>query len=189
VALVSRIRGWRAAAQMQRVAAAFVALQYAGKVPSQWLRHTIYCRLYGMTLGDGSVVYNGCQLREPHKIRIGKNSSIGDQCILDGRAGLTIGDCVNFSTGVWIWTMQHDPSDPGFRGEGAPVAVEDFAWLSCRVVVLPGVTIGKGAVVAAGAVVTKSVEPFTIVGGVPARKIGERPQNLDYKLGAWLPFF
>lgn len=78
--------------------------------------------------------------------------------------------------------MQHDPQDPLYQGVGGPVVIEDYAWLSCRTVILPGVTIGKGAVVAAGAVVTKDIEPYSIVGGVPAVEIGVRTKDLQYEL-------
>ncbi len=84
--------------------------------------------------------------------------------------------------GVWIWTMEHDPQDPLYRVKGGPVIIEDYVWISCRVVILPGVTIGEGAVVAAGAVVTKDVAPYTIVGGVPAKEIGTRTKDLRYRL-------
>ena len=84
--------------------------------------------------------------------------------------------------GVWIWTMEHDPQDSYYGVKGGAVTIEDYAWISCRVVILPGVTIGKGAVVAAGAVVTKDVAPYTIVGGVPAKKIGTRTKDLRYQL-------
>ena len=156
-------------------------LQGVGKLPSQRLRRGIY-RMSGMKIGQDSVVYNSCQIREPRRITIGDFTSIGDHCILDGRAGLTIGNSVNFSTGVWIWTTQHQVNDPDFAEESAPVFVEDYAWLSCRTVILPGVRIGRGAVVAAGAVVTKDVEPYAIVAGIPAKKIGERSHDLRYRL-------
>lgn len=63
-------------------------------------------------------------------------------------------------------------------------------WLSCRTVVLPGVTIGEGSVIAAGAIVTKNVEPYSIYGGIPAKKIGDRNRNLTYEFdGKYLPFY
>lgn len=102
--------------------------------------------------------------------------------MLDARKGIYIGDNVSLSMGVWIWTMEHDPQDPYYRGKGGPVTIEDYVWLSCRVVVLPGVTIGKGAVVAAGAVVSADVAPYSIVGGIPAKRIGERNKDLRYQL-------
>jgi acetyltransferase-like isoleucine patch superfamily enzyme len=166
----------------------FLSLNLVGKIPSQRLRHALY-RRFGMKIGQGSVIYNSCEVREPTGIAIGEHSSIGDHCVLDGRGGLTIGSSVNFSTGVWIWTMEHEVNSRDFRGSAAPVVVEDFAWISCRTVILPGVRIGKGAVVAAGAVVTKSVDPYTIVGGVPAKCIGQRSRDLDYQLGSCVHFW
>ena len=61
-----------------------------------------------------------------------------------------------------------------FHGKGAPVVIEDYAWICSRAIIMPGVRIGKGAVVAAGAIVTHNVNPFTVVGGIPAKKISDR---------------
>ncbi|MGD0167502.1 MAG: acyltransferase [Gaiellaceae bacterium] len=126
------------------------------------------------------MIYGGAELREPKGISIGEGSVIGHRAILDGRKGLSIGRHVNVSTGVWLWTLEHDPADPAFGVKGGPIVVEDHVWLSAGVQVLTGVTIGEGAVVAAGSVVTKDVPPFTIVAGIPGRVIGERPRDLAY---------
>jgi acetyltransferase-like isoleucine patch superfamily enzyme len=167
---------------------AFLLNQYTGAIPSQGFRRLVYSKILGMSIGSSSVIYGGCEIRCGSKIKIGNNTSIGHRCILDGRAGLTIGDSVNISTGVWIWTMQHDMNDPWFESEGNPVHIEDYVWLSGRVIVLPGLTIGKGAVIASGAVVTKSVMPYSVMAGVPAKIIGERKKDLRYKLGSCMPF-
>ncbi len=167
----------------------FVCLQWAGQIPSQQIRLWIYTKVYGLQIGQNSVIYNSCHIRDAHQVKIGDHSSIGDQCVLDGRSGLTIGNSVNLSTGAWIWTAQHDLNHPNFEGTGAPVVIEDYVWVSSRTTILPGVTIGRGAVVAAGAVVTKSVAPFEIVGGVPAKKIGERNRDLTYELGSCIAFW
>lgn len=167
----------------------FLWLQYVGKIPSQTIRNWFYVKWYELTLGKGSVIYNSCHIRAPEKIVIGNNTSIGDQCVLDGRAGLIIGNSVNLSTAAWIWSAQHDLQDSNFSGQESPVVIEDYAWISSRTTILPGVTIGRGAVVAAGAVVTKSVAPYDIVGGIPAKKIGERNRNLDYKLSSHIAFW
>lgn len=167
-------------------AAEFLLLQYAGVLPSQTVRYWIY-RRFGLQLGPKSVIYGGCEIRAPRGIRIGSGTSVGHRCILDGREGLTIGDNVNLSTEAWIWTLQHDKDSPTFACQGAPVVVEDYAWLGGRTIVLPGVRIGRGAVVASGAVVTKDVEPYTVVGGIPARVIGKRSTDLNYTCGPGLP--
>ena len=157
-------------------------------IPTQAVWHAAY-RVCGMTIGRGSVIYHGCEIRAPRAVHIGSWTSIGDHAILDGRGGLTIGDSVNFSTGVWVWTAEHAVNDSAFGYSVAPVVIEDYAWISCRAVVLPGVTVGRGAVVAAGAVVTKSVAAYDVVGGVPAKPIGRRSRDLDYKLTSGLAFW
>ncbi len=165
---------------------AFLVLAIAGRIPSNHARLLVY-RMFGMKIGRGSHIYMGAEVRSPHRSRIGSGCSIGHGAILDGRGRLTIGNNVNLSSGVWIWTMEHDPNSPTFAVRHQPVVIGDFAWLSCRVVVLPGVTVGEGAIVAAGAVVTKDVEPYAIVGGVPARRIGERSRDLRYDLSVYTP--
>lgn len=157
-------------------------LHLTGSIPSIRLRKAIYRNFFLLKIDKTSVIYHGCEIRNSADIFIGSYCAIGDSCILDGRMGISIGNSVNLSTGVWIWTLQHDPHDKGFGCKGGRVVIEDYVWISCRTVVLPGVTIGRGAIVAAGAVVTKNVEPYTIVGGIPARVIGKRREDLDYRI-------
>ncbi len=80
-------------------------------------------------------------------------------------------------------TGSHDPYDRDFRGYNAPIVIHDHAWIATSATILAGVTVGEGAMVAAGAVVNRDVEAFTIVGGVPAKVIGKRPTDLCYELG------
>jgi acetyltransferase-like isoleucine patch superfamily enzyme len=163
----------------------FLFLRAAGYFPSHHVRLFIY-RLAGMKIGHGSHIYMGAEIRGARRIKIGSGCSIGHGAVLDGRGYLTIGNNVNVSSGVWIWTRAHDVNSPTFAGTRAPVVIGDYAWLSCRVTVLQGVHVGEGAVAAAGAVVTKDVAPYTIVGGVPAHKIGERSRNLNYELSSYI---
>ncbi|NLE76434.1 MAG: acyltransferase [Chloroflexi bacterium] len=96
--------------------------------------------------------------------------------------GLEIDDNVSISEGVAIYTLEHDPNDVHFAERGAPVHVSNRVFLGARALVLPGITLGEGAVVGAGSVVTNDVDPFTIVVGAPARPVGVRRQDLDYVL-------
>ena len=162
--------------------ATFLALKIIAWLPAHWLRKLVY-KGFGMTIGKHSWIYMGAEVRCARGISIGHDCSIGHDVVLDGRNGLKIGNNVNISSSVWIWTMQHDPQSPDFASEGGPVIIEDFVWLSGRVIVLPDITVAEGTVVAAGAVVTRSTEPFSIVAGIPAKKIGERNRNLRYRLG------
>lgn len=156
-------------------------LTIVGYIPIHVFRLGVY-RLSGMRIGRDTSFHWRARFFKPWKLSIGKNTIIGNDAMFDARNGITIGTNVSLSMGVWIWTMEHDPQDPYYGAKGGPVVIEDYAWISCRVVILPGVTIGKGAVVAAGAVVTKDVPEYSIVGGVPAKVIGERTRDLRYTL-------
>jgi carbonic anhydrase/acetyltransferase-like protein (isoleucine patch superfamily) len=164
--------------------------EWVGRVPVRWLRDRLARRVLGVRLAKSAQLYRWREIRSGRRITIGAGSVVGLWATLDGRLGIEIGQHVNLSSEVAIWTQQHDPHSPTFDAVGGPVVVHDRAWLSFRCTVLPGVTIGEGAVVAAGALVTKDVEPYAIVGGVPARKIGERPRDLTYTFAkgdaAWL---
>lgn len=153
------------------------------QTPSHRVRNFVYRYICGLHLGDKAVLYYGAEIRKPSNIWIGKGSIIGDNSILDGRNGIKIGENVCFASNVRIWTEQHDHRDPWFRcetQEHKPVVIDDRAWIGSHTVILHSVHIGEGAVVAAGAVVTKDVPPYTIVAGIPAKKIADRNRNLKY---------
>lgn len=157
------------------------------QVPSHHFRSFVYRYIYCMDLAPKVVVYYGAEMREPYKIKIGRGSIIGDRAILDGRNGLEIGENVN------IWTEQHDHRDAFFRCDTqkkTPVKIGNRVWIGPNTLILHSVEIGEGAVIAAGAVVTKSVEPYSIVAGIPAKKIGERNKTLKYEMtGEYVPFY
>ena len=133
--------------------------------------------------GQNSYISSKCDIRKPKNIYVGNNVSINKGVLLDGRGGkLTIEDSVDIAKEAQIWTLGHDINDQNHRTVGENVTIRHHAWICTRAIVLPGVTIGEGAVVAAGAVVTKDVPPCTIVGGVPARIIGKRNNPLTYRL-------
>lgn len=158
-------------------------LHLVGLIPSHHFRRFFY-RLAGIKIGKGSTIHMGARFYDPRNIVIGQDSIIGEEAVLDGRDKLIIGNHVALATGVMIFNSQHEINDEYFSASVAPVVIEDYVFIGPRVIIQPGVKIGKGAIVAAGAVVTKDVPPFAIVGGVPAKIIGERKlKNLHYKLG------
>ncbi|MBD5303031.1 MAG: acyltransferase [Bacteroides sp.] len=164
-----------------------------GILPSHHLRNYIYRHVFGVDMAKKSIIYYGAEIRQHSRLKIGEGSIIGDKAILDARNDIIIGKNVNFSTGVQIWTEQHAHSDPWFRclsDESFRVVIGDRAWIGPRVTILHSVCIGEGAVVAAGAVVTKDVAPYTMVAGVPAKPIGNRNPDLRYEFdGSYLPFY
>lgn len=162
-------------------------LQQVGTLPSNHLRKWIYAGL-GAHIGKNVVFHFRAELRSPWALHVGKGTIIGDGALLDARCGLTLGENVNLSSNVSIYTLQHDHRDPLFRcpdpkERRMDIVIEDRAWLGPNVIVLPGVTIGQGAVCCAGCVVTKDVEPYAVVAGIPARKVAERPRVLRYEFG------
>lgn len=158
-------------------------LHLVGYIPFHCCRRFFY-RLAGIKIGKGSTIHTGAKFYDPRNIVIGEDSIIGEGIVLDGRAQLTIGSHVDVATDVMIYNSQHDMESDSFQAEDKAVIIENYVFIGPRVIILPGVKIGKGAVIGAGAVVTKDVAPFAIVGGVPAKIIGERKnKNLNYKLG------
>jgi putative colanic acid biosynthesis acetyltransferase WcaF len=146
-----------------------------------------YARL-GVDLEDHrtGIIMLGTYIFAPKNLRIGRNSAIGRACVLDARGGIEIGQNVNISSYSRFQPEKHDLDDPEFAGVKGSIVVGDRAWIAEGAIVVGTVTIGEGAVVAAGAVVTKDVDPYMIVGGVPARPIRERARDLTYEL-SWRP--
>lgn len=145
-----------------------------------------YMRLVLKSVGRHIEFCRNLDVRTPRRISVGSNTTINKRVLLDGRGGdLVIGSCVDIAQDVQIWTLQHDYNSSTYAAIGNSVFIDDYAWIGSRVIILPGVRVGKGAVIAAGAVVTRNVLPYTVVAGIPAKKIAERQRNLSYKLGKW----
>ena len=177
-----------------------------GYIPSHTIRLFLYRTIFRIKIGKDSSIHWRARFNLPSGIEIGHNTVIGNDAFLDGRCYRTwtpgqnklvtyvrnffspqvrsvkIGNNVSIAGEVRIYTMQHDIDDPDFKEEGAPVVIDDYVVIGTRVTILPGVHIGEGAVVASGAVVTKDIAPYTVVGGVPAAFIRNRAKNLRYTL-------
>lgn len=160
-----------------------MVLRWVGYVPSHFVRKIFYI-LAGIKLGRGSTIHMWANFFDPTNIEVGSDTIIGDHVFLDGRATLKIGNHVDIASSVMIFNSEHDLESEEFKARTEPITIHDYVFIGPRAIILPGVTVGRGAVVGAGAVVTKDVPDFAIVGGVPAKTIGERKnKNLNYKLG------
>lgn len=161
---------------------------YFFKIPSHTVRKFGLKFLLGQ-IGDTSNVLMGIEIRNGKNVFIGENTVINANVLLDGRGGiLRIGNNVDIAQETNIWTLEHDVHSNNHSDFGADVTIEDYVWIASRVTILPGVKIGRGAVVACGAVVTKDVPEMAIVGGVPAKEIGVRKSDLEYQLN-YRPLF
>lgn len=152
-----------------------------------WCLRRTYLRMVGLKIGKDSFVHRHNSLIQPHHLHIGVGSHINQECIVDARGGIKIGDGVCISHRVNLMTGSHDVQSLQFMGVFKPITIGNHTFLGVGCTVLQGVEIGEGAVVAAGAVVTHDVEPYTIVSGIPAKEIGKRNKNLEYMCNGWLP--
>lgn len=150
-------------------------------LPSKRLR-VVFLKFFGVKIKGKVRFFAGFHIRGQKKIVIENGVSIGPRVLLDGRNGLIIRKNAVIAYDAIIWTMNHDYNDENFKPNGAPVEIGAYAWICSRAIVLPGITVGEGAVVASGAIVTKNVEPYDIVAGVPARVIGKRERK-EYVYG------
>ncbi len=136
-----------------------------------------------ITLGRNVYVGHYAILKAYHvnEMVIGNDVWIGQQCYFHSGGGLRIGDGVGIGPGVRILTTRHEElgrSVPIMEGpaEGSPVVLEEHCDLGIGSIILPGIRVGRGAQVGAGAVVTRDVPPFAIVAGSPARILRYRPE-------------
>lgn len=158
-------------------------LSLVGYLPSHLLRNFFY-RLCGLKIGRGATIHMGARFFRPSGITLGQGTIVGDHVFLDGRDKITIGRHTDIASQVMIYNSEHDLSDPTFKAIEEPVTIGDYCFIGPRVIIMPGVNIGRGAIVAGGAVVTKDVPERAIVGGVPAKIIGERQlKDYQYHLG------
>lgn len=146
-----------------------------------WQVRKMYMLICFSTIKKRSQIDMNCTILDTCKLKIDTYTHINRDCLLDARGGLRIGSKVSISQRVALVTGSHDVNSSDFDYKSKPIVIKDYVWIGVNATVLGGVVIGEGAVICAGSVVTKDVEPYTIVAGVPARKIGERDKNLSYK--------
>ncbi len=168
---------------LARNALLFGANRVIGPLPGHALRLAYYRRALGWKIGPRSSIHHGLKIFGGRgRVTIGARSTFQMDCLIVGAGmdDLVIGDNVAIAYRACLMMGSHDIFSPTFAGITGPITIEDYAFVGSNATILLGVTLGEGAVVAAGSVVTKSVPPYSIVRGNPAQIIGRRPRNLDY---------
>jgi putative colanic acid biosynthesis acetyltransferase WcaF len=145
----------------------------SGWVPFYGIKRWLL-RRFGASVGAGVVIKPHVRIKFPWRLRLGEQCWIGEDVWIDNLATIHLANDVCLSQGAYLCTGSHDHRRMTFDLIVKPIVVESAAWIGARAVVLPGVTVHRGAVVAAGSVVTRDVPSGVIVGGSPCRVIGER---------------
>lgn len=182
---------WKRIQKAHRSCLVYVTNHIIAGLISRRMRLFWYRYVMRFQLGQGTSVLPDFRISEPGNLVVGDHSVINNSCRFDNREPISIGNNVSVSYGSMLLTRGHNIDDPSFGTCGAGIRIDDYAWICANAVILPGVTIGKGAVVLTGSVVTKDVSPFAVVGGNPAQFIRERGRDLQYELN-WnprVPFF
>lgn len=168
-------------------------IKTTGNIPSHHIRNFFYKYVFLVSMGKNSIIYHGCEIRGSWLLSLDEGATIGDNAILDARrGGIYIGKHVNIGSNVSLWTGGHNTNDPWFRSQPCnrgPIFIGNRAWIGPNATILHSVSIGNGAVIAAGAVVTKNIPEYALCGGIPAKKIAERNRDLKYEFdGSHLHF-
>lgn len=166
----------------------FITNHIINKVPIYFIRKLYYKYIVSIFIGKNTCILLGVKFLSLGKIRIGNNTIINYGTTIDNRGDILIGDNVSISRECLLLTADHEVNSTNFGYRLDKITIQNYVWIGSRAIVLPGVTIGEGAVIAAGSVVTKNVNPYDIVAGIPARKIGDRSKNLDYNIN-FKPYF
>lgn len=147
--------------------------------PIRWM----YLKICLKSLGKKCYIARNVDIRAPWRITIGNNTIINKRVLLDGRGiGLIIGNNVDIAQDVKIWSLTHDINSPTHQSVKYLTKINDYVWIGANAIILSGVSIDKGAVIAAGAIVTKSVSANNVVGGNPSKFIKMRDNPLHYTL-------
>ena len=153
-------------------------------IPVQYIRMFLFILLsFNKTCSFKVNILKGAKILNPRGIKFGKNIRINRGVLLDGRGSkIIIGNSVDIAVDAIIWTLGHDPQSMYHSTFSKEVIIEDHVWIGARAIIMPGIKIGRGAIIASGSVVTKDVPEMAIFGGNPAKFIKKRENTLKYKI-------
>jgi putative colanic acid biosynthesis acetyltransferase WcaF len=166
----------------------FIFNEVVTHIPCHWLRKN-FLRMFNKRIAKSVVILMHVRILNFWKIKIGERVVINQYCTLDCRQySISIGNDTDIGPYTRIWTLEHDPHDANHSLKGGDVEIEDHVWAASSVNILPGVKIGRGAILASSCLVTKDVNSLEIIGGVPGKVIGKRENELNYTL-SYTPLF
>lgn len=131
-------------------------------------------KLFGAKLDWSCSLDASARIIDPWNLTMGELSSLGEHCCIRCRDKVTIGEKSCIGSDVYILTASHNILSPNFEMQTAPIVIGSNVWIATRATISKGITIGEGAVIGAESLVIKNVEPWTVVGGNPAKFIKKR---------------
>ncbi|UQX88665.1 hypothetical protein M6D93_01375 [Jatrophihabitans telluris] len=172
--LAGRVRWW-----WPRQRHALLDFLLTSVIGARWISRTTrpaLLRAVGLDVSKNVTFESGVVIRAGRALHVGPYSFVNTECVLDLQESITIGSNVHLAHRVMLLTVSHEAGGPQRRAgdlAARPIVVEDGCWLGASVVVLPGVRIARGCIVAAGAVVVADTEPDGLYAGVPAARVRE----------------
>jgi putative colanic acid biosynthesis acetyltransferase WcaF len=149
-------------------------------LPSRWKSRIL--RGFGARIGRGVVIKPRVAVTYPWRLVVGDRAWIGEGAWIDNLDEVRIGHDACLSQAAHLLTGNHDYTSPDFDLVLRPVVVEDGAWVGARALICPGVTVASHSVVAAGSVLTRSTDPYTVYAGNPAAAV--RPRRIRASPGS-----
>ena len=139
-------------------------------------------RCFGARLGKNCHIYGSARIWAPWNLTCEEQATIGDEAIVYNPAPVSLGSHAIISQQAYLCGATHDYEDPRFQLVASPISIGSYAWVCARATVQAGVSVGEGAVLALGSVATHDLQPWTVYGGIPARKIKVRRNVTGMKL-------
>lgn len=149
-------------------------------IPFHFIRLCYYKLIMGFEIGRGSSIHLGCQFNAKGNFYLGSNSTINQFCRIDNRGKIIIGTNVSISPYVKLLSADHDLNDREAKGRSKEIIIEDYVFIGSDAMVLGGIKMQKGSVLGAKSLLTKSILPYEIHFGVPAKLKGLRSSDLNY---------
>jgi acetyltransferase-like isoleucine patch superfamily enzyme len=151
------------------------------KIPSYTIRNLYYRNIMKFKIDENAAIHLNVKFLCRRNFQIGKNSVINQGALIDNRGGIKIGSNVTLGHDVKLITADHNLQSPFFEGRHRSINIDDYVFIGVNACVIGGVILEKGAVLGAGSILTKSISPFKIFAGVPAKEIAIRNPNLKYQ--------